>query len=69
MARRAKNDPDAPELSIETIVGAAIEVIDNEGLDAFSLRALARHIGAGNMRRTQRRTGWPRLRRIERVLR
>jgi AcrR family transcriptional regulator len=49
MARRAKNDPDAPELSIDTIVNAAIEVIDNDGLDAFSLRALARHLGAGNM--------------------
>lgn len=49
MARRAKDDPDAPELSLTKIVGAAVELIDADGLDAFSLRALARHIGAGNM--------------------
>lgn len=49
MARRAKSDPDAPEISIDKIVEAAIEIIDSEGLDAFSLRALARHLGAGNM--------------------
>lgn len=49
MARRAKDDPDAPDLSLTKIVGAAVELIDADGLDAFSLRALARHIGAGNM--------------------
>jgi TetR/AcrR family transcriptional regulator, tetracycline repressor protein len=49
MARRSKNDPDAPELDLDGIVRAAIELIDANGLDEFSLRALARYLGAGNM--------------------
>ncbi len=49
MARRPKNDPDAPELNLERIVRVAIELIDANGLDDFSLRALARKLGAGNM--------------------
>lgn len=49
MARRAKDDPNAPELNVTKIVSAAVDLIDAKGLDAFSLRALARHIGAGNM--------------------
>jgi AcrR family transcriptional regulator len=46
---RPKNDPDAPELERASIVGAAVELIDEHGLDAFSLRGVARHLGAGNM--------------------
>lgn len=49
MARRRKDDPGAPELSHQRIVSAAIELIDLHGLEAFSLRGLARHIEAGNM--------------------
>jgi AcrR family transcriptional regulator len=49
VARRSKHDPDAPELDLDGIVRAAIELIDANGLDEFSLRALARHLGAGNM--------------------
>lgn len=49
MARRSKDDPNAPELTRERIVASSIELIDRDGLDRFSLRALARHLGAGNM--------------------
>jgi AcrR family transcriptional regulator len=49
MARRPKDDPNAPDLDRPRIVAAAIELIDRDGLDTFSLRALARHLGAGNM--------------------
>jgi AcrR family transcriptional regulator len=49
MARRSKSDPDAPDLSVERIVGAAIELLDESGVEAFSLRAVARHLGASNM--------------------
>jgi AcrR family transcriptional regulator len=49
MPRRAKNDPTAPELNLERLVRVAIELIDADGLDNFSLRGLARRLGAGNM--------------------
>lgn len=49
MARRSKNDPDDPDLDLAKIVSAALELIDTDGLDSFSLRALARHLGSGNM--------------------
>lgn len=49
MARRSKHDPDAPELDRASIITTSIELIDRDGLDAFSLRGLARHLGAGNM--------------------
>ena len=49
MARRPKNDPSAPELDRSSIVRASILLIDRDGLESFSLRKLARHLGAGNM--------------------
>ena len=49
MPRRAKDDPDAPELNVDRLVRVAIELIDADGLDSFSLRGLARRLGAGNM--------------------
>ena len=49
MPRRAKDDPDAPELNVDRLVRVAIELIDASGLDSFSLRGLARQLGAGNM--------------------
>ena len=49
MPRRAKDDPAAPELSLERLVSVTIELIDADGLDDFSLRGLARRLGAGNM--------------------
>lgn len=36
-----------PPRSLERIVGAAIEVIDEVGTDAFSMRMLADHLGSG----------------------
>jgi AcrR family transcriptional regulator len=47
--RRPRNDPNAPELDRERIVAVSLELIDRDGLDRFSLRALARELGAGNM--------------------
>ncbi len=49
MPRRAKDDPAAPDLNVDRLVSVAIELIDAEGLDTFSLRGLARRLGAGNM--------------------
>jgi AcrR family transcriptional regulator len=49
MPRRPKDDPTAPELDRARIVRAAIDLIDVGGLDDFSLRAVARRLGAGNM--------------------
>lgn len=49
MARFAKGDPDAPDLDRVRIVTASLELIDRDGLDAFSVRALARHLGVANM--------------------
>ncbi len=47
--RRPRNDPNAPDLDRERIVAVSLELIDRDGLDRFSLRALARELGAGNM--------------------
>ena len=49
MPRRPKDDPAAPELDRASIVRAALEMIDGGGLVDFSLRAVARRLGAGNM--------------------
>ena len=49
MARRSKTDPNAPELSVDRIVRGAIDLLDEVGVDEFSVRALARHLGASNM--------------------
>ena len=37
------------ELSLDAIVAAAVELLDAEGIDAFSMRALARHLGRSTM--------------------
>jgi len=42
--RRRKGEPD-PSLSREAIVAAALALIDEEGLEAFSLRTLASRLG------------------------
>jgi TetR/AcrR family transcriptional regulator, tetracycline repressor protein len=49
MARRAASDPNAPKLDREKIVRAALELIDRDGFDSFSVRELAKHLGVGNM--------------------
>jgi TetR/AcrR family transcriptional regulator, tetracycline repressor protein len=49
MARRAASDPSAPKLDRRIIVVAALELIDRDGFDAFSVRELAKHLGVGNM--------------------
>lgn len=49
MPRRPKNDPAAPDLSVDRLVQVAIDLIDADGLDNFGLRRLARELGAGNM--------------------
>lgn len=36
---------DAPRLDVETIVGAALDIIDREGLDGMSMRRLAGELG------------------------
>lgn len=38
-----------PGLSLETIIAAAIEIADAEGLEALSMRRLARELGASTM--------------------
>lgn len=49
MARRPRSDSNTPDLSVDRIVFGAIELLDEAGLDQFSLRALARHLGVSNM--------------------
>ena len=38
-----------PRLTITTIVTTAIEIADNQGLDAVSMRRVAHHLGVGTM--------------------
>jgi AcrR family transcriptional regulator len=49
MARRRRDDPDAPHLDVDTIVTAALAVLDRDGFDKFSLRSVAKELGAANM--------------------
>lgn len=49
MPRHPRDDPDAPHLDRDTIVAAALEVIDRDGYDQFSLRRVAKHLDVGNM--------------------
>jgi TetR/AcrR family transcriptional regulator, tetracycline repressor protein len=49
MARRAASDTTALKLDRGMIVRAALELIDRDGFDAFSVRELAKHLGVGNM--------------------
>jgi AcrR family transcriptional regulator len=49
MARRPKDDPAAPQLTLDNIVRSSVDILDEHGLEGFSLRAVARTLGAGNM--------------------
>jgi AcrR family transcriptional regulator len=49
MARRPASDTSAPKLDRGRIVRAALELIDRDSFDAFSVRELAKHLGVGNM--------------------
>ncbi len=49
MAKHSMTSETASELSTEAIVVVAIELLDADGIDAFSMRALARRLGHATM--------------------
>ena len=49
MARGLKSESSTIDLSVDRIVFGAIELLDEAGVAQFSMRALARHLGVGNM--------------------
>jgi AcrR family transcriptional regulator len=47
-ARAARRRPRTDGLSTERIIAAALELVDNEGLDALTVRRLADHLATGS---------------------